>query len=175
MLSSSLVLFIMFEKGEKVVYERTVPIGPPERIDLTIEHFDLNGEHKLLINMLTSLKEIIQSLAFGTGNEEFAENLNILNLYTIVHFGTEERLMSDLRSGYVVDTHVKQHHVKQHKDFTHEVDNFIKKFHNIREGLAENKSIELQDLAKEIFEYMENWLVNHIQNKDRPLFAKLLG
>jgi hemerythrin-like metal-binding protein len=143
-------------------------------------------EHELM-NRVTELVEWNEGLATGvpeideqhmilvhTLNEAsalFAKDNSIETLecitqdllsYALYHFDTEESLMQEY--GYKEESDQDAElHLAQHRSFSEKV---VK----VREGLKSATPIT----PKELMTFLNQWLVNHIQNTDRKLAAYII-
>lgn len=119
---------------------------------------EIDRQHRVLVNTLNE------------ANAKLAESLNVavaeqitkdLLSYAIYHFETEEDLMHD--SSYQAASAAEAAlHQQQHREFSREVV-------AVREGLKQGKQIAREELLS----FLNNWLINHIQNTDMKLAAHL--
>lgn len=121
---------------------------------------EIDQQHRILVNTLNEANaKLAETLDVGVAEQITKDLLS----YAIYHFETEEDLM--LTSGY--DQHLGDEasaHLQQHREFSRAV-------LAVREGLKEGRQIAREELLS----FLNNWLINHIQQTDRKLAAHLLG
>lgn len=105
----------------------------------------IDAQHKRIVDYINEL-----STACQTGNEKETQNVieGLLD-YTITHFQFEEDLQE--KAGYPF--------LKAHRRI-HEI--FMKKVAAIRERSANG-----EDIAYELLDLLNGWLVSHIKSEDR--------
>lgn len=105
----------------------------------------IDAQHKRIVDYINEL-----STACQTGNEKETQNVieGLLD-YTITHFQFEEDLQE--KAGYPF--------LKAHRRI-HEI--FMKKVAAIRERSAKG-----EDIAYELLDLLNGWLVSHIKSEDR--------
>lgn len=117
-----------------------------EQISVGVEQFD--NDHKYLITLLNSLFDGINA---GRGPQSLAYILEELLEYTETHFAREEAEMQ--RLGYAdYGSHKAQH------------DAMTSKVYDIQRQVAAGSNAAL---SKEAVEFLNNWLVSHIQGTDK--------
>lgn len=113
-------------------------------------------QHEELIEILNDLD------AACTGGDPILldDVLSRLNTYILFHFGTEEALMADLHQAEThVDVHLQQHRA------------FVAYIAGMRQTAQEDDPAALIRLLT----YLQEWLINHIQQTDRVLAGLLSG
>jgi hemerythrin-like metal-binding protein len=105
-----------------------------------------------------ALNQLYAAMDQGTDKEEIVKVLNFLRDYTVMHFSTEESLM--IQHNYP-DASA---HFAAHSDLVIQVSDFMS---NYRTGNIVG--------MREMLKFLENWLVGHIQGKDKALGAYLKG
>lgn len=108
---------------------------------------EIDGQHKKLIGMINELHDAMKA---GKGHGVISVILKEMIDYATTHFGTEEKYMSMFNfPGYA-------QHKAEHDAFAIKVLDFQQKYN--RGSLA---------LTFEVMDFLENWLVTHIQGTDR--------
>lgn len=107
----------------------------------------LDQHHQNLIKLFNDAYEILsESKPFIETNKVLSE----LVTYAIFHFHEEEKLMKN--AGY----EELEKHIKEHKEFSNKVNEF-----------KNSISVDNAQLNEEIFLFLYNWLINHIQVMDK--------
>lgn len=116
---------------------------------------EIDEQHKKLIGMINELHEAMKA---GKGKDAVSDILKEMIDYAATHFGTEEKYMGDFHyPGYT-------QHKTEHDAFVLKVLDFQEKYN--RGSLA---------LTFELMDFLENWLLKHIQGTDKaygPFFNK---
>lgn len=112
-----------------------------------------DAEHKKLFALINDLYE---AMRVGKGSTVIGKVLDELQGYTVYHFTAEEELM--VRAGYPE----LQAHRKQHQEFVARVGQFKQELTEGATGQAVAAS-----------EFLNNWLVNHIQRTDKEYSSHL--
>ena len=108
---------------------------------------EIDGEHKKLIGMINDLHA---AMKVGKGKTIISGILRGMIDYATTHFGTEEKYMRVFDfPGYI-------EHKAEHDAFTDRVLDFQKKYN--RGGVV---------LSFEVMDFLNNWLVMHIQGTDK--------
>ena len=121
--------------------------------NLETGHAKVDGQHKQLI---CALNEIIDASKEGKGKDEIFKILDFLTGYTIMHFSTEEKLMTQYD---YKDYHI---HKGYHDDFKGTVGELTQRL--INEGPTE-------ELIGTVTTTIGNWLLNHIKGDDFRMAA----
>ncbi len=108
---------------------------------------ELDEQHKIFIEILNKLYQYVYE---NKNREELHLILDELVAYAQKHFETEEKYF-DL---YYYDD--SESHKKEHETLKLEVLNFQKEF-------LEGK----KDITLELVDFLENWLVDHLDNQDQ--------
>lgn len=108
----------------------------------------IDDQHKQLVLMLGELQE---KLLLQMAERDIVHVLHRLQNYAKEHFELEEGLMFDIRD----DVPNYAEHMEEHRDFISNVAELMMRF--VQEG---NK------VAWELFIFLGDWLVNHIQQTD---------
>jgi hemerythrin len=114
----------------------------------------IDEQHKALIAAFNDLHGAMKA---GKGKEEVGKTLVFLKDYTVTHFKMEEDLMA--RSAYPA----LARHKAIHADLLGQVGEHVRKF---QEGSA---------LTMTVMNFLEDWLMVHIQGEDMKLAAHLKG
>jgi hemerythrin-like metal-binding protein len=120
---------------------------------LATGHAKIDEQHKSLVEIFNRLHGAMKQ---GRGKEEVEGILVILKDYTVTHFAMEEDLMA--RHDY---SGAAQHR-KIHADLVHQVADLVARF-------QEGKST----LTLPVMNFLEDWLVTHIQGEDCRFAAEL--
>jgi hemerythrin len=123
-----------------------------ERIET--RHGEIDAQHKALIQAFNDLHDAMKQ---GRGKEEVGRTLNFLADYTQTHFRMEESLMT--HSGYPRAAK----HRELHAEFEGKALALVNDF---------EKGRTLITLP--VMDFIEDWLVNHIQGED-VLLAQFLN
>ena len=108
----------------------------------------MDSHHKKLIDLINQLHDAMRS---GRAQALVGYALDELANYTVYHFGAEEKLM-------------KQHHCAGLPDQQAAHADLVAKVNDVRQKLAGGQ----QGLGVEVLTMLKDWLVNHIQRKDKP-------
>ena len=107
----------------------------------------IDKEHKELIRIMNAAMVAKQH---GDNIDEISELLKELTTYALKHFSTEESYMIEFNYPEF------QYHKEEHHDFSEKAIAYC------------NRVIEGDyHISNEIFEYLKEWLVNHIQITDK--------
>ncbi|WLT30788.1 bacteriohemerythrin [Geothrix sp. PMB-07] len=120
-----------------------------------VGHSRIDSDHQALVGAMNQLYEAAHQ---GQDKEEIAKILNFLRDYTVTHFATEETLM--IRHNYPAASD----HFAAHAELILQVSDFIADY---RTGNIVGVDVMLG--------FLETWLMNHIQGRDRDLGAYLQG
>jgi hemerythrin len=120
---------------------------------LEVGHPKIDAEHRSLVDALNNLHT---AMKLGKGKAEIEKTLLFLKDYTVEHFKGEERLM--LTHGYPGTAQ----HCAIHADLVKEVATLIGNFQSGR-----------TPLTSALLDFLEAWLVKHIQGEDKALGAFL--
>lgn len=121
-------------------------------VKLEVGHGKIDEQHKQLVAMLASL----DSAMTKNNRPEIDRVLDGLVDYTVTHFGTEERLMD--QNTYPAVSEHKSEHAK-----------FIDKVQKARA----NFNTQAVTTAIVMGNFLNDWLVSHIQTHDKKLGAFL--
>jgi len=122
-----------------ITWNKTLETGHPK----------IDEQHKALVDAFNNLH---QAMKQGKGKEVLGKTLDFLKDYTVQHFKMEESLMD--ASHYPGAAK----HKTFHKDLVVKVADLVDKFHN---GQAM--------LTMQVMDFLEGWLVEHIQGEDQRL------
>lgn len=120
-----------------------------DQLSIGIEEIDL--QHKNLVELLGELQ---QKLLSKLSDVEILEVLRRLQNYAKEHFSLEEALMEPLKAqvpNYAL-------HISEHRNFEDTVQGLMYRF--VQEG---------HDVAWQMFIFLGDWLVRHIQQTDAVL------
>ncbi len=107
----------------------------------------IDEEHKKLIDILN---KIIYAKEHNINSEELKEVLRVMTDYSVTHFTTEEAYMKAFNYPEY------QSHKEEHMDFSTKIISYTYKM------IKGN-----YQFASELSEYIEQWLVKHIQVTDK--------
>ena len=116
-------------------------------------HEKVDKQHKQLVE---TLNKLISASEEGKDSEEIFKVLDFLTGYTIMHFKTEEDLMT--KYGYS-DYHI---HKSYHEDFKVTVGNLSKRL------VDEGPTVDMINIATTT---IGEWLLNHIKGDDFRMAA----
>lgn len=125
------------------------------RAGLDVGHAKIDSEHRSLVEALNRLHAAMKQ---GKGKDEIEKTLLFLKDYTVEHFKGEERLMMIHRYPGT------DRHCAIHADLVKEVATLIT---NYQSGKT--------PLTSAVFDFLEDWLVKHIQGEDKALGEFLRG
>lgn len=107
----------------------------------------IDEEHKKLIGIMNAA---IMANQHSNNIDEITKLLKELTMYALKHFSTEESYMAEFNYPEF------QNHKQEHHDFSNKAISYC------------NRVIEGDyQIANDIFEYLKQWLVNHIQITDK--------
>jgi hemerythrin len=123
--------------------------------NLSTGNDQIDDQHKELFDRINKL---IEAMKAGKGRDVIEETFKFVNQYLVVHFGTEERLMTAHKYPEY-DSHKKQHEsfTNQFKDLKTRLD---------KEGVTSTIVVETQPL-------LVDWWYNHVNKVDKLLGAFL--
>jgi len=114
---------------------------------LGIREFDEHHEH-----LVTLLNKTFDAFVANNTMDKLGTILHELMAYSKYHFGEEERWMCKY------DFPFYQEHLKQHEDFSREMEAFQKEFINGNDFIAPG-----------VLSYLKDWLIHHILDSDAKL------
>lgn len=124
-----------------------------------VGHDKIDSDHQTLVAAMNQLHQAAQrGQDQDQDQEETARILTFLRDYAVTHFATEEALM--LRHKYPAASE----HFAAHAELILQVSDFIADY---RAGKIVGVDVML--------EFLQAWLMNHIQGRDRDLGAYLRG
>lgn len=115
--------------------------------ELSVNVKEIDGQHQFFIGLMDRLYAEISS---GKEVETLEAIIDELDRYAKLHFTTEERYF-DL---------FNYENTKEHKEAHLELLGQIKEF-------KENKKEDKTELSWKLLDFMENWLVLHLENQDK--------
>lgn len=120
------------------------------RDDFSVNVKEIDEQHKRLLGMINGLCKLHNAMKAGKARATWSALLDEMTDYMQTHFTTEEAYMKRFNfPGY-------EQHCREHQDFVRKVLEFRKKYEE--DGLL---------LSLEAMEYLEKWLVEHIQGTDK--------
>ncbi|MFZ2193048.1 MAG: bacteriohemerythrin [Candidatus Moraniibacteriota bacterium] len=125
-----------------------MPIPWNEEYGVQVEEID--NQHKYFIELLN---ELYDTILHKKSASEIQELFVKLDDYAVLHFKTEEEYF-DLFHYELADEHKKEH-----KKLLKKAREFKKHYQNHPE--------KIYDILAELFDFLENWLVDHLANQDR--------
>jgi len=123
--------------------------------DLSVEIPLIDEQHQKLISYLN---ELYSHMKQGKGKDIISDILKKLVEYTKYHFNTEEELFK--KFNYPDE----QSHVSEHKFFIDKVNDFSRDFNN-----------QKIFVTIEVFQFLNNWVTNHIKIVDKKYGPFLKG
>ena len=118
---------------------------------LSVNNSIIDGQHKELISIFNKAYDALQN---HDTDIELIEVISHLSTYSIFHFREEEQLM---KKGHLPDY---EEHVEKHQYFI----NKVREFKN-------SLSYDNSELKEEVFLFLANWLMEHIQVTDQDYKA----
>jgi len=115
--------------------------------EYSVEVEEIDNQHKVLVN---TINDLYTGMKTGEGKDALEKILNTLADYTVKHFSTEEKYMTQF--GYPE----YEDHKKEHENFVQKVGAFIEDF-------KRGKML----LSLEILTFLKSWLADHITGTDR--------
>lgn len=140
-----------------------MPIIWSEKYSVGIEEID--EQHKKLVQLINHLEV---QCAMGPGAKglttKFKKIFSDLVNYTVLHFSTEEVLMRMFEyDGF--EAHKRSH--QMFIDMIEQKLDFISNFTALPEDeLTDDIKQQIIKQSKEMLEFLQNWLINHIQKTD---------
>jgi hemerythrin-like metal-binding protein len=128
------------------------------REDYSVGHELLDDDHKKLFALIDRMRRIVQS--YGTRGE-VERVLNELYEYTDYHFQHEEEFLKQ------VDFPAFEAHKKRHAHLKREVETLLHTYNT----MAERTDPDDYEFEKELYRFLNDWLVNHILGEDK-LYAR---
>jgi len=121
-----------------------------EKYSIGIEEID--SQHKKLFEILNSYyKNLVDSKTIGVTNDVMKDTINNLIDYATYHFREEEKLMNSIQG---VDF---SSHFRQHQDFC------------LKVATLKGKTFLGNDVSFELFDFVKDWLINHILVSDQQI------
>ena len=111
----------------------------------------IDEEHKTLIRKINDVSEAISK---GMGESQVAKTIEFLRDYSIQHFNSEEKIMTEKKYPQM------QEHLKMHSEFIDTINDIEKDYRE--EGAT-------KELTNTINNLLINWLKNHIKETDKKL------
>jgi hemerythrin len=113
---------------------------------LSVHNQELDTQHRHLFTLIGELDKV---MTLGTDRESLDRVIRELNVYVREHFTAEERLMQ--RHGYpALAQHAAQHEAFMDKLLHLELDHLGGRV----------------DISRELLDYLENWLTEHVGGFD---------
>jgi hemerythrin-like metal-binding protein len=125
------------EKIEAIEWKEEYSIGTPY----------IDAKHKKFINTINMLVDVLNN---EESHESFFSIYHRLAFYAENHFVEEERFFAQNNCPNL------EEHRKSHINFVQSLIKFQKQYEEKRE-----------EMFPEFFQYLKNWLINHIQSYDR--------
>ncbi|MBZ4642491.1 MAG: hemerythrin-like metal-binding protein [Deferribacteraceae bacterium] len=119
--------------------------------DLSVGFKAIDDQHKTLINIIN---KFANALLEGEGAESIESVVNFLDLYTKVHFATEEKYMDAFNYPDIAI------HKSEHKKLIDYIDELQSKVYT---------NINNHKLALDLCNELKDWYVNHIGKIDKTL------
>ncbi|SDL17108.1 hemerythrin [Maridesulfovibrio ferrireducens] len=105
----------------------------------------IDGQHHNLFKLLKK----VRAHATLLDTDEIDTIIDELFLYSLYHFETEENLLKK----YNLDSFPK--HLDQHREFTEKIEQFKIDY-----------MLQKTELSNEIIDFLEQWIINHIEKTD---------
>ncbi len=115
--------------------------------EFSVGNLVLDQHHQNLIHLFNEAYEVLTQMKPSTETRKLVSELTT---YSIFHFSEEEKMMR--AAGYEgLESHILEHQ------------NFITKIHAFKDDM-DNKT---ESLNEEIFLFLYDWLITHIQQSDK--------
>lgn len=115
--------------------------------DLSVQVTEIDNQHKKLIDIINSLHE---AMLEKKSKEMLAGILDELAAYTVYHFSTEEKYMTEFNYIGLLS------HKKEHDAFVSKTESFISAYQSNKLGLS-----------MELMSFLRDWVSNHIKGTDK--------
>lgn len=126
------------------------------RVSMAVGDEMIDADHRKLIDLINTVELTLLASAPG-GNADLASTLNLLTLYTKVHFEREENLMRHLSYNGLV------HHRQAHRDLRVELT-------KIRASIEAAKVAEVAPTeVSRLIKLLRAWLLDHVLKEDMLL------
>lgn len=112
---------------------------------------EIDGQHKIFVGILSDLHDL---LFRGATEPALSLLIKQLESYALFHFATEERYFDKF------NYELADEHKKIHRDLENSIANF--KLRLEKEGT---------DILRELLDFMEEWLVDHLEIQDKKYTA----
>jgi len=122
-----------------------MPIPWSKKISVNVKEID--DQHKHFLGILNNLYDAIYKIKL---KEKLGELLNELSDYTDIHFATEEKYFDQFHYD------LADEHKKEHNQLKAKVAQFNERF-----------KTEGEDVAAELVDFLEDWLLDHLENQDK--------
>ncbi len=116
---------------------------------------EIDNQHQKLVRLINLLHDAMKE---GKGKQVVGKILNDLVDYTVFHFAYEEKLFD--RYSYPGG----QTHKLEHNDLVQKVKKYVNDFQS-----------EKPILPMEVMNFLQNWLINHINGTDKKYSSFLIG
>ncbi|CCO24452.1 bacteriohemerythrin [Maridesulfovibrio hydrothermalis] len=112
----------------------------------------IDSQHQMFFTLLKKIKDH----NFKQNPDGLSDIIDELHLYTLFHFETEEKLLEEYNAPEI------EKHKKMHAMMADKIEEY--RLHIMTDSCI---------LTEEISIFLENWLVDHIQNTDIKAFASI--
>ena len=121
-----------------------------------IEKFD--NQHKKLIQIIEELNTALKEKKYIKDHDIISNIIIELTEYAKFHFSSEEEFFKE------INYPEKREHIEDHDEFVLKIIDFQLTLHNI---VKTNKIDEIENLLKEIYNFVSEWIENHIKQIDK--------
>jgi hemerythrin len=122
--------------------------------DYSVNNLILDDHHK---NLFRLFNEAYSLIVTDSPSYLTLKLISELKVYTIFHFNEEEKLMQ--HANYPdYDEHIKEHA------------GFVEKIESLKTSMTDNNPREINE---ELFIFLSEWLINHIQKLDKAYIGKI--
>lgn len=119
----------------------------------SVSNEEIDTQHQKLFAIINKLAE---SMGMGQGRKALGKIINELNDYTVIHFGTEEKIFD------IVNYPEAASHKKEHAEFVRKVSEFKEEF---EQGTL--------CLTVVVLNFLCDWLKDHIKKCDKQYISYL--
>lgn len=121
------------------------------RDEMAVGNKDIDDDHRYLISLINVIEAAVNC---GIGKAVLTTHVSELFAYTEAHFKKEEEIQAE----------IKFPHMKTHKQ---EHADLINQLHAIQMSLETSQDEEAsQPVVQGLFDFLRDWLINHIINED---------
>lgn len=118
--------------------------------EYSVNVVEIDDQHKYFIGLMNELYDVMLT---KNSNKKIQEVFEKLVLYANVHFATEEKYFDQF------NYELADEHKREHKKLTIKIEEF--------KNLYQEKPQDTFEITKDLIDFLENWLVDHLANQDK--------